>query len=253
MFAFITVQIVCYYLIAVIFLSLGYGHLKIRCWTRNYSLILLKIWMLIGIPIIITVIPLTAMHKNLSTFFGIIFIVVLFSLYFIVPFFLFRFYNSNQLFQLIKMAGKTDNWFERYPERILILVFLFIIYALCLHILILFKGIIPIFGSFLQNMTGIMIIELTLFCLIALILGTLKQRIWAWWGSILFFVLWLISLIVTFINNSYSDILTILSFPTREMDALQGLPLQGYHFVLFFGIPLLVTIYLVYKSKRHYK
>ena len=30
MFAFITVQIVCYYLIAVVFLSLGYGHLKIR-------------------------------------------------------------------------------------------------------------------------------------------------------------------------------------------------------------------------------
>ena len=146
-----------------------------------------------------------------------------------------------------------DNWFERYPERILILVFLFIFYAFCLHILILFRGILPLFGLFLQNITGIMIIEFTLFCLIVLILGTLKQRTWAWWGSILFFLLWLISLIVTFINNSYSDMLTILSFPTREMDVFQGLPLHGYHFILFFGIPLVATIYLVYKSKKHYK
>ena len=252
MFAFITVQIICYYLIAVIFLILGYGHLKIRCWIKNYSLILLKIWLLIGIPIIITIIPLTAMHKNLSIISGIIFIAVLFSLYFIVPFFLLRFYNSDQLNGLLKLRGETDNWFERYPERILILVFLFIFYAFCLHILILFRGIFPLFGFFLQNITGMMIIEFTLFCLIVLIWGTFKQRIWAWWGSILFFLLWLISLIVTFINNSYSDMLTILSFPTREMDAFQGLPLQGYHFILFFGIPLVATIYLVCKSKRHY-
>ena len=54
-------------------------------------------------------------------------------------------------------------------------------------------------------------------------------------------------------NNSYSDILTILSFPERELNVFQRLALQGYHFILFFGIPLVATIYYIFKSKRHYR
>jgi len=81
---------------------------------------------------------------------------------------------------------------------------------------------------------------------IIIIWGTIKQKIWAWWGSISLITALMISLVITCLNNTYSDILTILRFPSREMVAFQGLPLQGYHFIFFFGIPLSATIYLIY-------
>jgi len=87
---------------------------------------------------------------------------------------------------------------------------------------------------------------------IIIIWGTIKQKIWAWWGSISLITALMISLVITCLNNTYSDILTILRFPSREMVAFQGLPLQGYHFIFFFGIPLSATIYLIYKSKRFF-
>jgi hypothetical protein len=250
MFAFITFQIIGYYLIAIIFLILGYGHVKLKSWIKKYAIILLKTWLVIGLPLIIAVILLSAMTKDLSIYFGIFFIIVLLSLYFIIPFYLLRFYKSDKLDQLLELNKETDHWLERYPERILILVFLFIFYALCLHILIFFRGIFPFFGLFLFNVSGIIIIELTLICLFILIWGTLKQKVWAWWGSILFFLFATISLIITCLNHSYSEILSILNFPAREMEAFQGMPLQSYHFIIFFGIPLMATIWLIYKSKR---
>jgi len=252
MFAAITFQIVAYYLIGFIFLMLGYGHIKLKSWIKAYSLILIKFWLVIGSPLIIIVGIFIAMTKSLSIYLGILFFVVLVSLYFIFPFILLRFYNSNQLDQILNLDKKTNHWINRYPERILILVLLFVFYGICLHIPIFFRGIFPLFGIFLYNMQGIMSIVLTLFILVFLAFGTLNQKKWAWWGSILFFFIWFVSIIITFGSNSYSDILTILSLPKREMDAFQGLPLLGYHFIIFFGIPLITTISLIYKSKKYF-
>lgn len=253
MFAAITFQIVAYYLIGIIFLIHGYGHIKLKGWIRSYSLILLKFWLVVGLPLIIAVIAFSAMTKSLSIYPGILFILALFSLYFIFPYILLRLYNSNQLDQIILLDNKTDYWINRLPERILIISLIYIFYGICLHIPIFFRGIFPFFGVFLYNFQGMVFIELTILVLAVLILGTLKRKNWAWWSSISFFLIWIISFIITFMNNSYSDILTILKFPTPEMNAFQGIPLQGYHFILFLGIPLVVTIHFVYISKKYFR
>jgi hypothetical protein len=253
MFAAISFQIVAYYLIGIIFLILGYGHLKPKGWIKSYSLILLKFWLVVGLPLITVVIAFTAMTKSLSIYFGMLFCLVLISLYFIFPYILLRFYNSSQLDRILLLDNNTDHWMNRLPERILITSLIYIFYGLCLHIPIFFHGIFPFFGIFLHNFEGVMFIELTILILVVLIWGTLKQKKWAWWGSIAFLLIWMISFIITFMNNSYSDMLAILKFPAREMNAFQGMPLQGYHFIIFFGIPLVVTIHFVYKSKKYYR
>ena len=71
-------------------------------------------------------------------------------------------------------------------------------------------------------------------------------------GEYFIFFIWIISIAITFVNKSYLDILAILNFPETELKAFQGLHLQGYFFIPFFGIPLVATIYFVYKSKRYY-
>jgi hypothetical protein len=110
-----------------------------------------------------------------------------------------------------------------------------------------------VFGLFLHNFIGIIFIVFTIFILVVLISGTLRQKYWAWWGSIIFFLILIISIIITFMNNSYSDILTILSLPERELNTFQRIPLRGYHFILVFGIPLVATIYYIFKSRKDYR
>ena len=191
------------------------------------------------------------MTKSLSLLSGILFSALLISFYFIIPIILVRFYESDQLNQVLNVNKNPTNWINRYPERILVLALLFIFYLLCSHIPIFFRGIFPFFGILLHNMQGIMFIVFTLFILLVLTFGILNRKKWAWWGSILFFFVWLISIIITFLNNSYLDILAILSFPKREMDVFQSLPLLGYHFVLIFGIPIVLTIIFIYTSKKY--
>jgi hypothetical protein len=253
MFAAITFQIIAYYLIGIVFLILGFGHIKLKIWIKTYSLALLKFWLIAGLPLIAVVIIFTAMTKSISLFIGILFLLVSFSLYFIIPFFLLRFYNNNRLNEILIPDKNTIHCINQYPERILILVLIYIFYGICLHIPIFFHGIFPLFGLFLHDFLGTILIVFNIFILVVLIIGTLSRKDWAWWGSILFFLIWMISIIITFLNNSYPEMLTILSFPEREFSTFQRLPLQGYHFILFFSIPLVATIYYIFKSKKHYR
>jgi len=61
------------------------------------------------------------------------------------------------------------------------------------------------------------------------------------------------SSILTFSTSSYLGILSRMRFPPTEMEALDGLPFQGFHFAMFIGIPLLVTLGVIALSKRHFE
>ena len=62
MFGNIAIQIVGYYIIAAIGITLGYGHLRFRPWARTITLTLLWDWLILGLPltIILFLILLTA-------------------------------------------------------------------------------------------------------------------------------------------------------------------------------------------------
>jgi hypothetical protein len=43
-----------------------------------------------------------------------------------------------------------------------------------------------------------------------------------------------------------------MEFAPLEMEALSGMPLQGYHLAAFFGLPLLLTAVVVLLSRRSF-
>lgn len=53
MFGNITVQIVGCYHVALIFIPLGYGHIRRRRWVHNYALALLWFWLIVGTSVAI--------------------------------------------------------------------------------------------------------------------------------------------------------------------------------------------------------
>jgi multisubunit Na+/H+ antiporter MnhB subunit len=66
MFGNIASQIVGYYLIAIVLIPLGYGHLKVRRWARTLALTLVGFWLVVGVPLIVVFAFVAVTSKDLS-------------------------------------------------------------------------------------------------------------------------------------------------------------------------------------------
>jgi multisubunit Na+/H+ antiporter MnhE subunit len=252
MFGNIAAQVIGYYLIAAVLIPLGYGHLKMRRWTRTLALALLWAWLVVGAPLTIVVLFVLLASKDLSLLAAILAMLGLALGYLVVPGVLIRFYQSRNVRLTFEARDPNSYWTESLPMPILVLGSLELFYAVVLHVPILFNGIFPLFGRFSSGLQGIYLLALSIACLICLAWGTLVQRAWAWWGSLIYFGLMACSSILTLATSRYADILSNLNFPPREMEILDGLPFQGFHFAALIGVPLLLTLGLIFLSKRHF-
>jgi len=57
---------------------------------------------------------------------------------------------------------------------------------------------------------------------------------------------------MTFAMHSFMDILSVLAFPPTELQFLQGIPAQGYHFAILSGIPFIITWLIAVFSRRNF-
>jgi hypothetical protein len=252
MFGNIACQIIGYYVAAVLLIPLGYGHLKVRRWARPFSLALLWSWLIVGLPLVIVFLLILVTSKDLSLVAVLMATGLLGLSYLLFPWLLIRFYRSRDVRMTFETRGPKPFGIERLPIPILALGFLCLFYAIVLHVPIFFNGIFPFFGTFLHGLQGIVALDVAIMCLLCLAWGTLGQKRWAWWGSVACFGLLVSSSMVTFSASSLADILAVMVFAPTEMEALQRVPIQGFHLAVFFGLPLLATLGLVVFSRRYF-
>jgi MFS family permease len=253
MFANIASQIIGYYLIAALLIPLGYGHLKMRRWIRTLSITLLWFWLVVGLPIIIVVFFILVASKDLSLPAVLMALVLLGLSYCLFPALLIRFYRGRNVRRTLESKDARSYWIEEVPVPVLILSSLYLFYVIMLHILILFNGMYPLFGRFVYGFQGILLLDVSVVCLVGLTWGTLRQRPWAWWGAVILLGLFTFSTILTLFGSDYASILSGLAFPAREIEILDGLPVQGYHLAILAGLPLLITWGIAVLSKRHFR
>ena len=67
MFGNLALQIMGYYLIAVVLVPLGYGHLRRLRWVRLFSLTLLWFWLVVGLPLAVAFLFILFSSKELSS------------------------------------------------------------------------------------------------------------------------------------------------------------------------------------------
>jgi hypothetical protein len=252
MFANIAAQIVGYYLLAAILVPLGYGHLRMRRWARPLALGYLWSWLAVGAPLIVVVAIILLASKNLPMPAMVLALLLLAISYLVLPVISIRFYQGRNVTLTFAAGADESCWLERLPVAILVLSSLYSFFAIMLHILVLLNGMFPLFGEFAFGLQGIALLDLSIGCLILLVLGTLHRRAWAWWGAVVWFSLFTTSTIMTFLANDYASILMGLGFPSTEMEILGNIPAQGYHFAVLVGLPLLMTLIIIVRSKRHF-
>ena len=253
MFANIASQIIGYYLISAVFILLGYGHLAMRRWARKLSVVILWFWLVIGAPMIVALFFILAGTKELSLAAAIGALLILALSYFVFPFLLIRFYRGQNVRRTFENKDANGHWIEGLPTSILVLSCLYLFYILMLQILIMFNGLFPVFGEFRFGLQGIILLDISIGCLMIMTWGTLRQRLWAWWASVILLALFTASTVYTFWRYTYADLLAGLAFPARELEFLGGIPAQGYHFSILVGTPLLITLAIAIRSKGHFK
>jgi len=250
MFGNIASQIIGYYVIAAICIPLGYGYLKVRRWARTLSLTLLWFWLVVGAPLAVVFFFVLITAKDLSLVAVLIVAVLLCLSYFLFPGLLIRFYRGRNVRLTFENRDPRSYWTEKVPIPVLVPCALYLFYAIALHVPIFFNGIFPLFGTFLSGLQGILLLDISILALILMTWGTVRLKTWAWWGALVYFGLLTVSSVLTLLRSSYAEILAVMDFPPREIEFLGGVPIQGTHMAVFFGIPLLLTVAAIVGSKR---
>ena len=252
MFGNIAVQIVGYYIIAALLIPLGYGHLLRRRWARTLFVTLIWCWLVLGAPLGLVFLFTLLSVKDLSLAAALAATVAVGLSYAVAPWLLLRMYNSRDIRHTFENADSSEYWIDNTPIPILILACLFVLYAIFLHIPILFNGLFPLFGAWLSGLEGTIALDITILLMAGLAWGTARQKWWAWWGGLVYLGALTASGLTTLLSSSYAEILSALDLPALEMDMLDGMPLTGAHFAVFVGVPLLITLTLFILSRKHF-
>ena len=252
MFGNIAVQVAGYYLAAAVLVPLGYGHVRLRRWARPLALALLWTWILLGLPLLIVLFFMTVSVKSFSTAGGVAFVVLLASSYFLLPWLGIRFYQGRNVRSTFEAHDRHSSALEARPTAILVICLLDLFFLIALHVPLLYRGLFPLFGTLLGGLEGIYLIAAAVLVLGLLLWGTWEQRMWAWWGSAVYYALLAATWLVTLAQTPWAGLLAWLQFAPAELEALSGMPLQGYEIGVFVGLPMLACLVVILACRRHF-
>jgi len=252
LYGLIFAQIIGYYFIAFIFITIGYGHLKLKNWSLKLSKSCIWFWIIFGLPIMMFFLPLLSMKEidvKYPIFFS-VFIILLFIV--IIPGLLLAFYNQKNVKELFKNRNHSDTGIRNIPMNGYLLLLVYILYIMIFHIMLFYKGIFPFFGILLIDFKGLLLYDLSILLMFLFIYGLLKRKYWTWILSITFFILMSISTITTLINYQYINMIELLDFPKVENDIFMKLPLKSSYILMAIVGIFLLTIILIIKTKNYY-
>jgi len=246
LYGLIVAQIIAYYFIGALFLTIGYAHLELKSWAVNFSKACIWAWILFGLPVAVFFFPLLTMKEIevqqpvlLALLFVLVFIVL-------IPFALLAFYSQKNVKELFK-----DGRVPAVGEFLLILVYA--MYILFFHVMLFYRGIFPFFGIFLAGFSGIVCYVGSILLALLFIYGLLHRKLWTWILSVSFFVILLISTVITLIQNHYSEIIELLNFPKLEYDIFIKLPVKSSYLIVILSGVLILTLVIIFKSRKLFR
>jgi len=253
MFANIATQIVGYYVIAVIGLVLGAGHLGLKRWARELSLTLSVSWLIVGLPLTLIALLMFITSKDPSVTSALLALPVAALVYPVAPFLLMRFYRSEAVCHTFEQADPHPSWLADIPLPVQVLCVLMILNILALHGMVLFRGLFPFFGLLLVDLPGILALDVLFLLLGILTWGLMRLKLWAWWGTLTTFAVLVISTLVTLPRYTVGSILDMMAFAPVEMDAFGNLPFLDASPTLAAVLPLLTMLGLIGWAYRHFR
>ena len=259
-FAYLVIQNLGYYVVAVICIPLGIGHLKLRRWSLTLARLFSWFWFGAGILLFINlllVVPamlqLEPGQEVLLSRAGIIGVFAFITLI-LLPTLALWFYQSKKVQAIFEARDQNLYWTERYPFPLLALLLLLLIIIVVLHIAIFFQALFPLFGQFIFGRQSIYIIALCILLLGVLMYGIAQLKNWAWWGSLGLLSVLMVSSILSFSRYSFYDIILMMDLPAYEIDFLNQVTLlHDFRLVVLIASPFMTALGLLIYSKRYFR
>jgi hypothetical protein len=252
LYGLIFAQIIAYYSTGFLFLTIGYGHLKLKSWTINLAIGSIWFWIIFGLPVMFFFFPLLAM-KDINILYPVMILtVVAVILIIIIPGFLLLFYKQKSVRELFVYDGQPESEQGNMTVRSYLLLIVYCLYILIFHIMIFYEGLFPLFGIFLTGIKGIGAYSLSVLLMILLIYGLVKREFRSWIVSICFFSIFVLSSLITILTYRYAEIIELLDFPQLENDIFLKLPLKSFYLLIPAGYIFLVTILIIIMTKKFF-
>lgn len=253
MFANIATQIAGYYVIAAIGLVLGIGHLGLKRWTRALSLTLSVAWLIVGLPLTLIALLMYVTAKDPSMLGFLVALPVAALVYPVAPVLLIRFYRGESVRHAFHEADPSPSWIEGIPLPVQVLCMLLVLNIIVLHGMVLMNGLFPFFGVLLVDLPGILALDVTFLLLAILVWGLAGLRRWAWWGTLVAFVVLTASTLLTLPRYTVGTILGLTRFAPLEMDIFSRLPFLDASPTLAAVLPLLTMLGVIAWAYRYFR
>jgi hypothetical protein len=258
-FAALVVQNIGYYAIAALLIPVGIGHVQLRRWALTLTRLYCWFWLGAGISLIVNLVVLIPPALRLGLSRAVLMVrsagigVSSFSFLVLLPVLALWFYKSKKVSLLFEERDSNNYWTERFPFSLLAVLLLFVIIILVMHIAMFLQSMFPMFGQILLGRQAAYVNTACIVILGLLIYGTVRLRMWAWWGSLVFISLLTISSVMSFTRYSFYELINMLNFPAYEMGFLDKFKLfYDFHLVGLLATPLLVALGLIIYSKKFF-
>ena len=205
-FAAHSCQIFGFYLVALVLIPLGYGHLLLRSWTHKLSLTALWSWLILGIPCMALVMYIFVAYKDPTDFATLVFGAFTLFIYPVLPFALVLFYRSSETQAQFHKPTNHLIWIETAPQPVLILGSVVTFYVFAFHSPLFLNGVVPFGCGFLSGLRGYALAATAILGLSFVALGLFNQRRWAWFGGVACFTTMAVDFPLAFLCSSFDRV-----------------------------------------------
>lgn len=258
-FAALVVQNIAYYFVAALFIPVGIGHFKLRRWALTLTQLYLWFWLSAGSLIfsnflwLIRSVFRPEADQNISNPHLSAIGLSLFLFLVGMPLLALAFYRSHPVKSAFEDSDFHHYWTERYPFTLLALLLCDALLVIGLHCAAFFQGLFPFFGKILLLRPAAYLIALCVLILGFLAVGTVRLKKWAWWGSLGFALLLILSTVLTYSKYTLTDIVEMMKLPAYEMEFLNRIGfLADFNLLSLLTPPLLAVLGLILYSKRFF-
>jgi hypothetical protein len=252
MFAYITIQVAGYYLIAVAGITLGYGHLVRTRWARPLVVTGLWFWLVCGLPLSAIALLMLITSKGVTLTGLLIGLPFMALAYPVGPVLLLRFYRSEPVRAVFEQSQPPSLRLDVIPLSVRCVCALLCFTILALHLPMLVYGVFPLFGALLSGRQGFMALDVLILALAGLTWGFARQERWAWIGVLLIFGLLALSNAVTFARHTLLDVLLAMRLPPTEMEFFAGIPFLETPLAIPTALPPLGMLIVTLAAGRHF-
>lgn len=255
-----------YGLVATWFLTMGIGSILARRWARSLTLVTAWIWLLAGLSgMVFMFFFLGDMYESMESagqvppgfarIMNMMVLVFMVVFYVAIPGSLLLFYRLPSVKATCERRNPTPSWTDACPLPVLAHALLFTGYAFSMVFVSGYDWTIPFFGQILSGATGAMVAIPTAVAFLGLAWGVFHLKAPAWWGSIVFTVIWSTSALFTFSRVSMMEFYEHTGMPEQQLAAMRQM-LDGGEFerMMVVGIALwaIGLVGLMIYTRRYY-